>query len=589
MAFWSPLNHLALRATTSSAAPVVQVAEYVNPKNVNIHHLSMGQLDVLHIITVSLSAVSLCAGLATSFFFFRMRRGFRHDLIMTLILCDMFKAIWFMAFPAVSLAYGNIDSESAFCQASGFFLEWAFEASDIAVAMIALHTALYIFRGEEGLYPYRKIAYSVFCFVPVVFSALAFINSPGYVNTGSFCYLPIHPVWTRRALSWVPRYLAFAAIIFTYIAIYVYVRILMRQYAKMGDTRRDSVSLLDTAVSVQQQPDEVNAVPATPQIIRHGLISSSASSNRTSMNGRGRQFSVSTMYSMNLDTPPPAAAYNSRFTSKTSRNMDQFVDWKKPGYGAELDVPRYQETSRAQPDLADPEVAHYLTSELTTPTETHSKESERSLSDTQSDTPPMQPMQPATSRSFWHRSAGTTVASSRSPSVPNIFAVMSRNQGGSGTANIALDPSNVIKTREKIHRQLRQLFIYPMVYVFVWVLPFVVHLTGFGGGAPYPLVICSLIFLSLQGLADAAVFSLKETPWRHIRTKGQKTPCKFSWRKGCHGEGDTNPKVGKTREEMMVDGRLARIRQEAEMADRKTESQPGRNAATDWWDAHHQV
>ena len=52
---------------------------------------------------------------------------------MLLIYSDMFKAAWYLIYPAIALAQGPIPSSSAFCQASGFFLALALEASGIGL------------------------------------------------------------------------------------------------------------------------------------------------------------------------------------------------------------------------------------------------------------------------------------------------------------------------------------------------------------------------------------------------------------------------------------------------------------------------
>src|ERR1700712_1876694 len=96
--------------------------------------------------------------------------------------------------------------------------------------MIALHTALYIFRprssnGEGGLYPYRHYAYTLWVVFPLLMASLAFINnSNSYVPEGTYCYLPVRPFWYRLALAWIPRYIIFIFILAIYLSIYYYVK-----------------------------------------------------------------------------------------------------------------------------------------------------------------------------------------------------------------------------------------------------------------------------------------------------------------------------------------------------------------------------
>jgi G protein-coupled receptor GPR1 len=54
---------------------------------------------------------------------------FVHSLIMLSIQSGMFKALWFLIYPTVSAALGEVPSSSRFCQASGFFTALGLEAS----------------------------------------------------------------------------------------------------------------------------------------------------------------------------------------------------------------------------------------------------------------------------------------------------------------------------------------------------------------------------------------------------------------------------------------------------------------------------
>jgi G protein-coupled receptor GPR1 len=162
-------------------------------------------------------------------------------------------------------------------------------------------------------------------------------------------------------------------------------------------------------------------------------------------------------------------------------------------------------------------------------------------------------------------------------------------------SNVALSQRDfntpgTVKTREKIIRQLRLLFIYPLVYVAVWILPFIVQLTGYGKGAPFGMRLASIIFLCSQGLADAIVFSLKEKPWKHGQAVNLQS---LMFWKRQRGVPDAGLRVGRTREEMMVDGRFARMRRDQEIAAKKLEREADQTVASsgskpktapEWWD-----
>jgi G protein-coupled receptor GPR1 len=138
------------------------------------------------------------------------------------------KAVWYFVFPLVVFVGGPVSSTSNFCQASGFLLAFAIEASDMAILLIALHSTLCILRsdstiGASGLYRYRNWIYPMWLGPPLLAASLAFINNEeAYTVAGTFCYLPKRPFWYRLALSWVPRYLIISLILIMYVWIYIY-------------------------------------------------------------------------------------------------------------------------------------------------------------------------------------------------------------------------------------------------------------------------------------------------------------------------------------------------------------------------------
>lgn len=173
-----------------------------------------------------------------------------------------------------------------------------------------------------------------------------------------------------------------------------------------------------------------------------------------------------------------------------------------------------------------------------------------------------------------------------------------RGSVGSVSPVVALDQEafesgGISKSRDRLRRQLRLLFIYPAVYVCVWVIPFTADMLSFSSSRigqdrePYWMLVCTLLSLSLQGFCDSLVFCTRERPWRHMRggfwesfgldlLKGWK----FSLRKDS----------GRTREEMFNDSAHARNRREDEL-ERENEfrgSPGGRMPPTaggaNWWD-----
>lgn len=514
------------------------------------------------------------------------------SLVMLLIHVDILKGIWFIAFPATELAAGKIDSKSPFCQAAGFFAALVIELSDFSVAMIAIHTALYIFKGPQGLYPYRKVAYAVALLVPLLLASLAFIRKPGYYNTGNFCYLPIQPAWIRKALSWIPRYITLGFIILTYLVIYIYVKLLMRQFGKSSEERRVEIPMVDVPARSGKQS---NLAPPPPHNTDHSLGSSNTTtSSQASRDFRGRQFSaisnISTLHE------PQHNKQSSDFSNPPRRPDLANVRWKMPNFN--LEVPgSYHERLESEPDLAGPSSPSYVSDEgtIAAPSEAHVRDTNSEPSSSRTPTSPTRPDAPG--RDFRSFSIADTSSpmNSRSASVPNLFAVVRRNTSRVPIPSSAVNANTVTKTRERIHRQLNKMFIYPLVYLVVWILPFFVHLTNYTKGVPFGLVCATITLLSAQGLVNALIFSWREKPWRHIRKnknndskfwkcdEGEKFNLKF-WKSHRRQE-SMNPNVGRTREEMLLDGRCARERRDVELEERRVELEAARaKAKKDWWD-----
>ncbi|KAF5017932.1 hypothetical protein F66182_10116 [Fusarium sp. NRRL 66182] len=563
--------------------------------------LTPRQTYILHIATLVVASMSILATIVTSFFFFRMRRSFRHDLIMLLIYSDMFKSFWLLLFPIVELVAGKIETEETFCQVSGFFLALSIEASDVAIALISVHTALYIFRGEQGLYPFRKTAYAVAAIIPVVMALLAFIESPGYINTGQFCYLPFNPMWKRLALSWIPRYMAFTIILCLCIGVYVYVRVLMCRFGSGNDDSKNTLSRMSGLESLDPLQQPIATVPPTPTMKYHGLIPSSNASQRNSLTipeDRMARPSFTTHNSFHIEMPASTHAsklHSSRMARRGSAQMwmaNFGTDLSTPSEQTEFDFQHSSGTTRCGSD------------DVIAPSTIHTKPE---LVQQAPPPPPPESTSPSnTTQSpvdFFQQSGAPKRPSppSRTPTIPNLFSILRRQPASprsvGSDAVLSQDAFNApgtIKSREKILRQLRLLFIYPIVYVAVWILPFIVQLTGYGRGAPYGMRLASIIFLCSQGLANAVVFSLKEKPWRHGQAFGAFEFINLKFWKRKQETPDVGARVGRTREEMTLDSRFAKKRREQEQAQWQMDRQAGQDArkaartASEWWEADEQ-
>ena len=191
------------------------------------------------------------------------------------------------------------------------------------------------------------------------------------------------------------------------------------------------------------------------------------------------------------------------------------------------------------------------------------------------------------SSSFWHR---PFTRQSGSASTANIFTILRRgppSESPGTSASIFLSPTDinaagVVDSRENIRRQARQLLVYPLVYLAVWVIPFISHLLGEDKGqVPFGLTLSSLLSLCVQGLVDALVFSIRERPWR--QSKEQKRNHPRLWPASTTQL--EAPNVGRDREEMRVDGLVARRRLRGELEERQSERMEGtRTPPKNWWE-----
>ncbi|KAK2012814.1 family A G protein-coupled receptor-like protein [Colletotrichum eremochloae] len=470
------------------------------------------QWTVIQSTSLAVAALSFSSVTLAFYWFSRMRRSFRHDLIMLLISSDMLKSLWFIIFPIVDFKTSAVASGSSFCQASGFFLSVGIEASDIAVVLIALHTAIYIFRPRQsgrhsGLYPHRRLAFSFFVFFPLLMASLAFINSPGYVNNGEYCYLPIRPEWPRLALSWVPRYMILLTIVALYAYIYIYVTLRMRRFGRLSAMRRASAT---------QMPDDghwahIPSVPATP-FSRRG--------SETSMEDGSEQ----------RRTSSTATTVTAEIELLHSR---QKITWNWPAYGTDDDgripVSEVGLSPRALEPSASPRCPTF--EPISPPPQSYVRR----------DTADMSPPTPNYQRqaSFGtHLLPPSSPTSARAKSLANIWSILRRGTTlGSDPEHNAtpflfhptMDGTGMTKTRDKIRRQLRLLFVYPLVYILIWALPFVAHVMRWDNpedSGPFAVVLLSLVSLSIQGLVNSCLFCAVEKPWIDRRARYRRAPSK---------------------------------------------------------------
>lgn len=516
------------------------------------------------------------------------------SLIMLLIVCDMWKAIWFMSFPLVEFFGGKpVKSNSAFCQANGFFLAVGTEACDIAILMIAMHTALYIFRpghAECGLYPYRKQAYVAMAVLPLAMASLAFAGGSGYVNRGGYCYLPMRPDVYRLALSWVPRYIIFIFILVIYASLYIYVRMLMRKYGKASGLSMPRHSIF-TSFDRWDEVDEWQKTPQAPPIAYHALTSSAPTLQSESADPAERPCGSHKSATSNINDENYAKIYGSFYGRcpngiNTKRPPLASSPFSSAERSSPFSISPESATQTALPHLAyipnsvDPESPTTIAVNPSSPLWNN-----RSLTTTANTT--AKPLH----RMLYLAARSRTIFSFRD----EFLHTQSRKSSISSGPTPSLNTTGMTETRDKISKQLRFLFVYPLVYTIMWGIPFIAHILSYSDefsaveGYPFPLLVFTLISLTGQGAVDCWLFASRERPWKHARESfWGSLACKLKIRRT--GNGNPSRGVGRSRDEMVVAARHARMRRDEEIAARRQEMRRsvsesrGRERHKEWWE-----
>lgn len=199
--------------------------------------------------------------------------------------------------------------------------------------------------------------------------------------------------------------------------------------------------------------------------------------------------------------------------------------------------------------------------------------------------------------------------------VPRKFSILSflrLREAGSGSSSASASMSrlqlvnsegqsfnqvSLIQIRQKIRQQLRFLFIYPLAYMAMWILPFVSHVLQydeyFAASPPFILSAFVTIVLTSQSAVDCWIFNARERPWEHLNMTekkgmlGQGLDILRDLTSGRRTSSQIWGSVGKSRAAMTAEATLAYRRRDEEVAARASEmSSTGRNEGRErsWWD-----
>jgi G protein-coupled receptor GPR1 len=488
----SQSGHALLDGTSNHAARGLGAA-----KAGSVGTFSQAQNRAILIVAVTAASISLTIALVSLRWFLSMKRSFRHHLILMLMISDSFKAFWYFLSPVVIFStHGQIESSSAFTQASGFLLAVGVEAADLSIFFIALHTTLYIFRPPQkldngGLHRYRYWAYGSWLLLPHLAASLAFTNPSGhaYVTTGTFAYLPKRPFWYRLALAWIPRYIIFVSIIAMYAAIYVYVKVKFSGFDSLesGDLSLDTDS---AQASRPGQKSNFTSLPS-PQI----TLTSDMENNQ----GYRRK-------SSSLAVSDSLVDHN--YGRRQSAMPEGIPEWEKADF---ITVPPSPSPRRISQLSVGVEAADFARDGIEEGSGSRwgpnpfRHESQSTIRANGNDVVP-----PASDAQLTHDTVGSA------PSGPSRTATV----GSIPTSRASGATEQLTMTRIAIRRQLRFLFIYPLIYLLLWILPFVQHCLNYTdyyvAHPQFWLSVCTTCLLALQAGVDCVVFSWRERPWRRM-------------------------------------------------------------------------
>jgi G protein-coupled receptor GPR1 len=559
---------------------------------------------------------------------------------MLLIQSDMAKALWLIISPLFYFITGRkpFHSNWVFCQVSGFFLTATIVASDIAVLLIAIHTVLFIVKRQHpgapvGLQPYRRIAYAVWAIVPLTLAAVVPITGGRFVDNGPHCYLPVQPAWYRSALSWFPRYAIFGFILVTYTWLYLYVYFRFRQFGEYQRTATNTSSHPPTPPSQRSRRIFQNrSVPPTPPIATHGLLDSAFGATPRNDTSKFRQHSgTSTASTLGFGEPDGILVPPEHVVRKSSISWN-LVDFERDGSTSPRCVTPGYDTAPVSPRTSWPPLSRSNTHDnappiiLSAPEPAHARTHNSAAAD--SDTSQLGSL-PDIRYSVWRRRLNTLEkkSGSRNDSLPNFVAALRQRppttegsddtgQGGdihSSASSVRL-PSEVSeevmrRSRDRMQRQMRWLFVYPAIYVVTWIAPFVEHLYSYDSiyswshpaanvgtsttlglayhnlansttsfipaptfaqpTEPFTLRIISMASLCIGAAVDCSFFTTWERPWKHLRVgfweglaarlRVNRILCGLSRDEGNQGWGP-----GRDRDERVAEQRVAWRRRERE-------------------------
>ena len=352
--------------------------------------------------------------------------------------------------------------------------------------------------SHDGLYLVRKWVYGAWIILPNLSAALAFVNPrSAFMNNGGFCSLPLRPFWYRIALFWGPRYLVWCYVVFVAVRIYRYVGSEFKVFGQEKD-RSSSLGVPGNGSVDRITKTEMDQRPG-PRHSSFKRLSSVGIGQDDDMECATDDISGSRVVRTNTapttDSPKISLSnYSRRQSTPNWTNNNTNIN---------------EDTTILQPPI------------ISYPT---SRRGSQQIGNgvTAEDFAP-----PPTLNLSTHRGSITTLGSKKSsaaasfdiasglPSITEGALIPPRTDESRPTATTAMK-----LRRRLIQRQLRLLFIYPCIYMLLWIIPLVVNIMNytdyFAQHPVFSIGILQLICITIMTFADVVVFCWRERPWRHI-------------------------------------------------------------------------
>ncbi|KAK0934993.1 G protein-coupled receptor gpr1 [Friedmanniomyces endolithicus] len=474
--------------------------------------LAYDQRHQIQVVATATSTVSITASLLAIYWFCLMRRNFRRDLVLLLIMGDFWKSFVYLLYATATFARGQLHTTSGFCQVGGYMLTAGIEACDIAILLMGLHMSLQIFPpsrpflartlGHDGLYRIRYWVFAAWFIIPNIMASLAFLNpGPAFEAAGAFCYLPIRPYWYRLALSWIPRYLIWIFVMGVAIRIYRHVG---NEFQVFGQEKDRSTSL--------NMPGESSVKRA---LATQALVSA-----------RRKSMAQAAPVDLEKQDPEESPAPGDTSTLRRKSLGDSRHSPPDPSLSTPYTTSRRPSAPGWSAAFAFPIEQPHVGSQSLHGASVSRRGSHQIALGVQAEDFAAGPSSADLAR---HRPSVVTLASIISSTAPSFTSIPvlppiqeDKRTSASFGSTTARDATKTVvqNRRQAIQRQLRLLFIYPVTYIIIWIIPFINHSFNYSDYyAQHPFFALNVLNTFCQcflGFADVCVFCWREKPWRHV-------------------------------------------------------------------------